>query len=146
MDKLQSFPSEISSFFSLIEHPKFPILNVPQEFEDARGIILNIADGRLGDVAIIHSTKGAIRANHYHKLDWHITYLLEGKASYFCGETENIKESEIRETELNKGDLLFTPKKTWHKFEFIENSIMVVVSGLSRKKDLYALDTVSLAT
>ena len=142
MSKLQSFPSEISSFFSPIEHPKFPILNVPQEFADSRGIILNIVDGQLGDVAIIHSTKGAIRANHHHKLDWHITYLLEGKVSYFYSEAENTKESEVSETELNKGDLLLTPKMTWHKFKFIENSIMVVVSGLSRKKDLYDLDTV----
>lgn len=45
----------------------YPAIEAFQEFIDDRGSIINIADGQIGDVAVINSAAGSIRASHFHK-------------------------------------------------------------------------------
>ena len=75
-------PSELGKIFSEDCFSNYPIVEIPQIFSDERGTIANIADGRLGDVAVIESKKSAIRANHYHETDWHLSYLVTGRMLY----------------------------------------------------------------
>ena len=52
-------------------------------FKDHRGTIINISNKLFRSCALISSKKNSIRANHYHKIDWHYCYVLKGKIEYY---------------------------------------------------------------
>lgn len=133
-------PEQLISFFSNKDFHAYPFLEIPQKFNDSRGSILNIADGILGDVAIIFSNQGSIRANHVHKNDWHICYLLDGAMRYEWQDSGG----PISVVQVLSGQMIFTPPETPHKMTFLEKSIFVTVSALSRTQEKYDLDTAPL--
>ena len=106
---------------------------------DERGQILNIADGALGDVAFITSNKGAMRANHIHVNDWHLTYLINGHMLYQWDELSGSNRKSMME--IKAGQLFFTPPNTAHKMTFLEESSFIAVSGLNRDQATYESDT-----
>lgn len=130
-------PIELAEYFKEDEFPNYPFVEFPQRFHDERGEILNIADGQLGDVAVIESEVGAIRANHYHKTDWHITYIVSGQLKYFWQSGDDTKSVIV-----NPGHAVFTPTMVPHKMEFLEKSIMIAVARNSRTQDHYEEDTI----
>jgi dTDP-4-dehydrorhamnose 3,5-epimerase-like enzyme len=134
-----SIHPNLSSLFQDFHFKNYPIVQVPQEFKDSRGTIRNIADGTLGDVAFITSSKGAVRANHIHTLDWHLTYLVSGRMIYQWKDAP--ESSEENKIEIGAGQLFFTPTNTPHKMTFLEESQFIAVSGLHRDKDSYESDT-----
>lgn len=134
-----SIHPNLSSLFQDFHFKNYPIVQVPQEFKDSRGSIRNIADGTLGDVAFITSSKGAVRANHIHTLDWHLTYLVSGRMIYQWKDAP--ESSEENKIEIGTGQLFFTPTNTPHKMTFLEESQFIAVSGLHRDKDSYESDT-----
>lgn len=137
-------PEELTKFFNKSHFKNYPYLAVPQYFHDDRGEIKNLADGAIGDVSIITSKKGAIRAEHLHLEDWHLTFLIDGLVKVKYAKIEDGKARSTSEFEIKPGDLIFTPKKTWHKFEFSADSTMVVISRLSRLKTEYEMDTLRI--
>lgn len=134
-------PIEIRDYFTSEHSHLFPFLQIPQSFNDDRGYIKNIADGLIGDVALIHTKPGAVRANHFHKEDWHLTFLLSGEAKYLSSQLQNGKPNSLREYQVVEGSLLFTPALVWHRFEFIKASTMIVISRRSRTQENYEADT-----
>ena len=62
-------PKELSELFQEKHFTNYPFVEIPQSFSDERGSIENIADGNLGDVAVITSVAGAMRANHLYEHD-----------------------------------------------------------------------------
>jgi uncharacterized RmlC-like cupin family protein len=130
-------PEELRDYFSSSHFANYPKIVIPQSFQDDRGLIINIADGKLGDVAIIHSIEGATRANHVHETDWHLSYCVTGSLIYSYIEEGTAK----RDIEIKSGDLFFTPAKIPHRMEFSSDTILVVVSRNSRKSDKYEEDT-----
>lgn len=138
-----NYNRDLSSLFEESHFKDYPLVVIPQEFQDYRGVILNIADGKLGDVAFITSNKGAVRANHVHNHDWHLTFLVSGTMIYQWKESIN---SDIQESlEISAGQLFYTPEKIPHKMTFLENSQFIAVSGLHRDKASYEIDTKRLA-
>lgn len=135
-------PPEINEYFAKVDHPRFPILEIPQVFRDSRGAIFNIADGQLSDVAIIDSNANSIRANHYHKEDWHLSYILSGAAEYRFKSIDLLSGEPWNSITIGEGDLIFTPSNHWHCFEFLEPTTMVVVSRISRLVNIYESDTI----
>jgi len=132
-------PSELSEIFTNEHFGNYPFVNFPQEFEDGRGTIRNIADGSLGDVAIIHSVAKSVRANHIHSHDWHISYMVFGSMEYFWSDDEQgINQKMVR---VSAGQMVFTPSNVPHKMVFVENSCFVAVSALSRSQLNYEMDT-----
>ena len=132
-------PKSLKNYF-LIEHFKgYPIIQIPQKFEDERGAIFNIADGILGDVAVITSRSGSVRANHTHQDDWHLSYLIDGEIKYFW-EDEHKQNSII----IKPGELFYTPPKTPHKMVFLKESIFIAVAAMSRTQANYENDTTRL--
>ena len=129
-------PRSISSYFHQVHFENYPIIEVPQKFLDDRGQIFNIADGDLGDVAVITSRTNSIRANHTHKEDWHLSYLVEGEIKYFW--EENSKQKSII---IQPGKLFFTPPKTPHKMLFLKESMFIAVAAKSRTQENYEDDT-----
>lgn len=137
-----NIPSELSSIFLREHFDNYPFVRFPQEFEDDRGVIRNIADGKLGDVAVINSNKGAIRANHIHGIDWHISYMVFGSMEYSWSDNPN--GTFQKKVLVKQGKMVYTPVRVPHKMEFLEDSCIIAVSALSRMQENYEADTVRL--
>jgi uncharacterized RmlC-like cupin family protein len=112
---------------------------VPQNFEDERGIIKNIADGKLGDVAVITSKANSVRANHVHENDWHLSYIVSGSMKYFW--KNEVETGETKSIVVKAGEMVYTPKKSPHKMQFLEDSTFIAISQLSRVQENYEEDT-----
>jgi uncharacterized RmlC-like cupin family protein len=131
-------PAELSKYFSEIDFNEYPKIKFPQTFVDERGKICNLADGAIGDVALISSEKNSIRANHFHHSDWHITYLVQGNMTYSWSDTET---SPIQSVRVNAGEGIYTPPKVPHRMLFTNQSLMIAISRNSRTQDNYEKDT-----
>ena len=132
-------PKELSKIFTDIHFKEYPKVLVPQNFTDERGTIKNIADGKLGDVAIISSKANSIRANHVHDNDWHLSYVVSGSMRYFW--KSDTQENEVKSVLVESGEMVYTPPKAPHKMQFLEDSIFIAISQLSRKQENYEADT-----
>jgi cupin superfamily acireductone dioxygenase involved in methionine salvage len=134
---MKNIPSELSCYFEPADFVNYPRIKVPQSFTDERGTIINIADGVLGDVAIIQSKKNSVRANHVHKSDWHLSFCVAGSLLYSF---EN-SEQKIDSVQISSGELFFTPEAVPHRMDFFDDTLLVVVSRNSRLKEKYEEDT-----
>ena len=123
------------------EKNKWPtnvIVPLDIEFEDDRGKIVPLVDLPMESCVIIDSKKGTVRANHYHKTDWHFCYVVEGKIKYYhrphgdVGEGENVI--------INKGELFFTPPMVDHAMVFLEDTIFLTLGRNSRSQEVYEKD------
>ncbi len=130
-------PTELSSLFSDEDFQDYPFVRIPQEFKDERGLIQNIADGSIGDVAVITSVLGAVRANHVHSEDWHLTFIVSGSMKYFWVDYQGNNQSTI----VSTGEMIFTPSQIPHKMVFLSDSVFIAVSRLNRSHDKYEIDT-----
>ena len=135
-------PKELSRYFNESDFSRYPFVTIPQIFEDTRGEIRNLADGSIGDVAIITSNSGAIRANHFHHEDWHLCYLVSGEMEYFW--SANVEENQFQSVKVKSNEMVFTPAGTPHKIVFNENSVFLSISKLSRISENYERDTFKL--
>jgi quercetin dioxygenase-like cupin family protein len=84
-------------------------------FVDRRGSIMNLAHVPMASGAIIKSAARTVRANHYHKTDWHLTYVLSGQVIYF--------EREVGSTEI-KAPELYTPGATFFSPPMREHAML----------------------
>lgn len=134
---MEIIPSELEAYFLPSDFQNYPKVRIPQTFFDERGEIVNIADGNLGDVAVIKSKPQSVRANHLHRSDWHLSYCLIGNLYYSYQE----KGSRVQTVDIQAGELFFTPPGVPHRMDFLKDSILVVVSRNSRKKETYEDDT-----
>ena len=139
---MAEIPKELVGYFKESDFSNYPYVSVPQIFEDARGEIRNLADGTIGDVAIITSTSGAIRANHFHEEDWHLCYLISGEMEYFW--SKDVEDKQFQSVKVQSKEMVFTPSRTPHKIVFRENSVFLSISKLSRISENYEKDTFKL--
>ena len=54
--------------------PAHGVVKLEKPFVDARGKIQPLVDAMMRSAVMIESKAGSIRANHYHKSDWHYCY------------------------------------------------------------------------
>ena len=62
--------------------PREVIVPLEKAFADVRGEIQPLVDLPMESCVLISSKKGAVRANHYHRTDWHFCYVLSGSIEY----------------------------------------------------------------
>jgi len=111
-------------------------------FFDARGEIQNLLDGHFGSALVIISVKGAIRANHYHKTDYHYCWLQSGSMIYAhrpVGDTNPPKAWVI-----SPGQMFCTPPMYEHVMYFTEDSTLFVFARNNREMENYEEDTVRI--
>ena len=115
---------------------------VPLEspFEDARGVIQNLLEIPTGSTVLITSKSGSVRANHYHKTDWHYCYLISGSMEYFHRPTGGTGEA-VRIT-VRAGEIVFTPPMVDHAMKFLEDTVFITMSRNARDHDSYEDDLV----
>jgi dTDP-4-dehydrorhamnose 3,5-epimerase-like enzyme len=120
------------------------IIPLRPPFVDERGEIQNLVDAPFGSALVMHSKKGAIRGNHYHKTDFHYCWLQSGRMIYShrpVGDTRPYQRWVIE-----PGQLFYTPPMYEHIMEFTEDSVVFAVARNSRTMADYEHDTVRLTS
>jgi dTDP-4-dehydrorhamnose 3,5-epimerase-like enzyme len=118
--------------------PNDVIVALEDAFIDERGSIQPLVDLPMKSCVIISSKKGSIRANHYHKTDWHFCYVVSGEIEYHHkphGSDESIEILKIK-----KGELFFTPPMVDHAMVFTEDTVFLTLGRNSRKQEVYEED------
>jgi len=119
--------------------PKKVKVKLSGSFLDKRGKILNIANLLFRSCALIKSRKNSIRANHYHKKDWHYCYVLKGKIAYY--HRRHGTKTKPKKIIINKGELFFTPPMVDHAMKFLSYTEFLTLGRGSRSKINYDEDT-----
>jgi len=92
---------------------------------------------------LIHSKRGAVRANHYHRSDWHFCYVLSGTIEYW--HREHGSDRQARKVIVRQGQLFFTPPMVDHAMVFPQKSSFLVLGRNSRAQAVYEADVVRIA-
>lgn len=108
-------------------------------FEDDRGKIIDVSDMHFEGLQIIHSKKGSVRSNHYHKKGGHLLYVISGKMLY---EEVPVEGGELYKTTLLEGMEIFTGPMLVHKTTFLEDTVLVCCSAMKRTDGGYLDDLV----
>ena len=110
--------------------------------EDARGKITNILARPLGSFALISSKKGTVRAEHWHKKDWHYCTVLSGQILYF---ERPVGSDELpKVTTVTEGQTFFTGPNIEHSMYFTQDTVFACLGKLTRAQDAYEADLVRL--
>ena len=124
------------------ELPKEHIIKLPSAHKDDRGYIQPLCDLNMKSASLIYSKPNTWRANHYHKTDWHLIYVLEGSFEYFCRKTNS--KDKIEKIIVKKDQLLFTGPMVDHAMFYPEKTVLLVVSKNPRDQKTYEEDTVRI--
>ncbi len=120
--------------------PKEPIVPLEKPYVDARGAIQPLVDEMMKSSVMIESKKGSLRANHYHKTDWHYCYVISGCIEYFHRPTGSDEEPECLIVEA--GAMVFTPPMVDHGMKFPEDTTFLTLSRNPRDQASYEADVV----
>lgn len=120
--------------------PETVIVPLENPYEDARGAIHPLVDVKMQSALVIESKKGSIRANHYHKLDWHYCYVLNGEIDYYHRPVGDTNEPE--KVTVKQGQLFFTPPMVEHAMVFTEDTTFLCLSRNPRDPDSYEEDLI----
>ena len=120
--------------------PKHPLVNLEKPFVDLRGSIQPLVDSIMKSAIIIHSKAGSLRANHYHKTDWHYCYVISGKIKYYYKELNSDKKPDL--LIVDKGNMVFTPPLVEHCMKFPEDTVFLTLSRNFRDQETYESDVI----
>lgn len=120
--------------------PKDPLVALEAPFSDARGDIQPLVDEMMKSAVMISSKKGSLRANHYHKTDWHYCYVVSGTIEYFHRPTGSDQEPE--RLLVKAGEMVFTPPMVDHAMKFPEDTVFLTLSRNPRNQEAYESDVV----
>jgi quercetin dioxygenase-like cupin family protein len=111
--------------------------------EDSRGIIVDLVENQnINAVTFITFSKGAVRANHYHKKTTQWNYVTKGQIKLVT----QLGEEDVKEVILKKGDLAVTIPMEKHALVGLEDSEMLVFTEGPRGGKEYESDTFRLET
>ena len=122
--------------------PKQPLVPLEKPFVDVRGAIQPLVDEMMRSAILIESAKGTLRANHYHKTDWHYCYVLEGVMEYLHRPTGSGAEPES--ILVRAGQMVFTPPLVDHAMKFPEDTRFLTLSRNPRDQATYEADVVRI--
>lgn len=108
---------------------------------DERGVIEQLPVGDAMSVLRITSKKGTVRANHYHKKDYHYCYLVSGRVRYVEREPAN-QSAPMHEWIIEPGQTFYTRSLVTHAMEFLEDSEFYVFTPRSGSQEEYENDVV----
>lgn len=118
--------------------PRDVIIGLESPFSDDRGAIQPLVDVPMESAVMISSKKGSVRANHYHKTDWHYCCVIDGKIEYHHRPHGSEEEPEV--TVVEKGQLFFTPPMVDHAMVFLEDTLFLTLGRNSRAQEVYEMD------
>jgi len=113
-----------------------------QKIIDARGHIKDLAENtQIKAVTEIFSRKGAIRANHYHKLTEQYNYVAFGSLLLA---TRPTIDSKTDITEFGTGSFFLIETSEHHALKFQEDTLLIVFTIGPRAGKEYETDTYRL--
>lgn len=118
--------------------PKNPLVSLEKPFVDVRGTIVPLVDRDMKSAVLIESKKGSLRANHWHKTDWHFCYVLSGCIEY-CHRPHGSSEEPER-LMVRQGEMVFTPPLVDHAMFFPEDTSFLTLSRNPRDQETYEAD------
>lgn len=121
-----------------MKEARFSNKKIKSAFIDKRGKILDILEEPIGHVGHITFTKGAVRANHYHKKSVQYSYVLEGKIELTISDT---KGKNKRKYILTPGTLTTIPTYTVHTYKALTKAAILDMTTYDRKGEAYENDT-----
>ena len=120
--------------------PSHGVVKLEQPFVDVRGSIKPLVDTIMKSAVVIESKAGSLRANHYHKTDWHYCYVISGQIEYLHRQTGSNQKPET--ILVNKGEMIFTPPMIDHGMRFPVNTVFLTLSRNHRDQESYESDVV----
>ncbi len=126
-EEMESWPSE-------------PLVKLQNPFIDRRGSIQPLVDLMMQSAVMIESKAGSLRANHYHKTDWHYCYVISGQIQYFYKNVNSNKMPEM--ITVKEGNMVFTPPLVEHCMKFPEDTVFLTLSRNPRDQETYEADVV----
>ena len=126
-EEIESWPSE-------------PLINLEEPFVDVRGSIQPLVDSLMKSAVMIESKAGSLRANHYHKTDWHYCYVISGKIDYYHKKLNSNKAPEL--INVSRGQMIFTPPLVEHCMKFPVDTVFLTLSRNPRDQKSYESDVV----
>ena len=120
--------------------PSEPLVDLQKPFTDKRGSIQPLVDLMMKSAVMIESKAGSLRANHYHKTDWHYCYVIQGEIEYFHRELNSSNKAELIIVE--KGNMIFTPPLVEHCMKFPVDTLFLTLSRNPRDQETYEADVV----
>ena len=120
--------------------PAHGVVKLEKPFVDGRGSIQPLVDMMMQSAVMIESKAGSLRANHYHKTDWHYCYVVSGRIEYLHRPTGSDQEPEI--ILVDEGEMVFTPPMIDHGMRFPVDTIFLTLSRNPRDQESYEADVV----
>jgi quercetin dioxygenase-like cupin family protein len=118
-------------------------IELEEPFKDARGTIQSLLELTVRSVGVLTTEPGSLRANHYHKTDWHYCYVVSGRIEYY--ERPVGSSAPPKRTEIAAGELFFTPAMVEHAMYFPERTVFMTFSRNPRDHETYESDIVRVA-
>ena len=122
--------------------PAHGVVKLEKPFVDGRGSIQPLVDTLMKSAVMIKSKAGSLRANHYHKTDWHYCYVVSGRIAYYHRPTGT--DSEPERIIVEAGQLFFTPPMEDHAMVFLEDTVFLTLGRNPRDRQSYEADVVRI--
>ena len=122
--------------------PKKPIVELDPPHVDDRGEIIPLVDAPIQSAVMITSKMGTVRANHYHRTDWHYCYVLSGRIEYYHRPTGSTDSPEL--ISVGEGQMVFTPPMVDHAMVFPEDTVFLTLGRNPRDRQSYESDVVRI--
>lgn len=99
------------------------------EFQDERGMLIQLVREGFQQFNIIYSKKGVLRGNHYHKVNKEAFYVINGQLELWV-EFEGEREHYLFKT----GDMFLIPPFIVHNFYYTENTYLASMYSVGVEK------------
>lgn len=123
-------------FSAQVEAGRFPEqVAVPLDapFVNQNGTIQNLLLERFTSAAIITSVAGAVRANHWHKTDWHYSYVVSGAVEYYSRPVGS--NAPPKHERFEAGQMFFTPPNVEHAMFFpVDTTFLTFAKNIRDEK------------
>jgi len=121
-------------------YPEDPCVPLDEPFVNQAGSIVNLLLEKFTSAALIRSNAYAIRANHYHKTDWHYSLVVSGCIVYGWRPAGSRAVPEIRR--FVEGQMFFSPPMVEHVMYFPVESSFVTFARNVRDHESHEADVV----
>lgn len=126
-------------------YPDEPLVPLDAPFVNKNGAIQNLLLSGFTSVAIIDSLPGALRANHYHKTDWHYTYVISGVVDYYWRGIKGTPNENVQDSDAyREGEMFFTPPMMAHAMYFTKKTSILTLARNIRDHEHHEADLVRI--
>ena len=105
---------------------------------DSRGSIQNLVHQPVGSVTVITSCANTTRAQHYHKQDAHLCFVVSGEVHYYSRKVGETCPPHFRI--FTPGEMFATQPMEEHEMYFPVSTVFITLGNLPRTKTSYETD------